>query len=226
MKLKPFFILIFSLTVTCCVSNKQNVITLLSEPPFSGSNKDYFWRSMKIENTDIKKLLKKHILLCKETGADSQIVIYKNKIISEWYSENYSIPVYAMSSTKVITGILVGMLVDAKKISSYNDKVNRYLPEWNGGFRDRVTIENLLTHTSGLKQASGKGESVGFELDKTGFVLTLLPDLEPGTLFSYSNEGVQLLEPLIERTAGMKTSDYDIYIFPEKQIVIVRCYSP
>ena len=212
MKLKSIFIALFSLTIICCLANDQtkySEITLLSEPPFSSSNKDGFWQTMNIANTGIEeKLLKKHILLCKETGADSQIVIYKNKIISEWYSDNYSIPVYAMSSTKAITSILIGMLVDSKKISSYNDILKKYVPEWNGGFRDHVTIENLLTHTSGLKQAFDKGKSVGFESDKTGFVLSLKPDWEPGTEFSYSNEGVQLLEPLIERTAGTKTGEY------------------
>ena len=113
--------MIFSLIIVCCLKNDQNSdneIALLIEPPFSNSNKDGFWQTISIENTDIEEdLLKEYILLCKKTGANSQIVIYKNKIISEWYSENYSIPVYAMSSTKVITSILVGMLVDSEKIS-------------------------------------------------------------------------------------------------------------
>jgi CubicO group peptidase (beta-lactamase class C family) len=55
----------------------------------------------------------------------------------------------------------------------------------------------------------GPRQSVGFVVDdKNAFVFSLPLDAEPGARWAYSNEGVQLLSPLLSRTAGEPIQDY------------------
>ena len=112
-----------------------------------------------------------------------------------------------MSSVKSITGLLVGLLVADGKVA-LDDPVSRFVPEWADGRRGRVTVRHLLTMSSGLTRAVEPGKSVGFAADKTGFVVGLEPADEPGTRWEYSNEGVQLLSPILEKAAGMPLHDY------------------
>lgn len=44
--------------------------------------------------------------------------------------------------------------------------------------------------------------------DSREFALSLFPDFEPKTRFSYSNEGVQLLEPVILAVSGQNAQDF------------------
>jgi CubicO group peptidase (beta-lactamase class C family) len=198
------------LAITGCQPERLRLqsVHLLMSPPLSDSNSDGLWKTADAGGTELSiSALKKHLLLCKETGASAQLVVYDGRIVSEWYSGRYSEPVGAMSSTKVVASILIGQLVD-KGLLTYDQKVSPLLPEWTGGLRDLVTIRELLTHSAGFNQRNSTSDSIGFVENKTEFVLGLFPDQIPGSRYSYSNEGVQLLEPIIRRTTGQPTGEY------------------
>ena len=150
--------------------------------------------------------LEQHRVLCAETGADACLVVVRGQIVQEWYSPHYQRPIYAMSTTKSITGLLVGMLVDDGRIRSLDEPVCTYVAQWCTGRRGRVTLRHLLTMTSGLPRM--RDSSVGFVYDKDGFVLGLSPTAEPGTRWDYSNEGAQLLSPILDRAAGEPIQNY------------------
>lgn len=209
-KLMVCFHLILSLIVYGCASygSGANPVELLHPPPLSDSNADGFWTTIDVRDTDLnEKALQDHIALCQRTGADAQVVVYKGKIVSEWYSPAYKEPVGAMSSTKVIASILVGRLVD-DGLLRYDSSVSSILPEWHGGLRDKVEVIDLLTHTAGFERRFSKTDSIGYVTNKREFVLSLYPDFKPKTEFRYSNEGVQLLEPVIRAAAGMDVQRY------------------
>src|SRR5918997_1960804 len=113
-----------------------------------------------------------------------------------------------MSTTKSVTGLLVGMLVDDGKIKSIDEPVCAYLKEWCEGSKGRVTLRHLLTMTSGLPDLHGASHGVGYEGDKNTYVLGLPLAREPGTKWTYSNEGVQLLSPILDKAAGEPIQDY------------------
>ena len=192
------------LMLTCCCS----YYPILMDSSVKKSNEDSFWETIDVENTRLsRKAIVKHLKLCKDTGADSQIIIYKDKIVSEWYSERYMEPIGAMSSTKVVTSLLIGILVDMGKIN-YMDKVSDILPEWSGGYRDDVKIIDLLTHSAGFERRFDD-TSIGYANgDKSEFALNIFPDYAPATKFCYSNEGVQLLEPIIKTASGIDTEEF------------------
>ncbi len=60
--------------------------------------------------------------------------------------------------------------------------------------------------TSGLPRMRDSG--VGFVADKDAFVERLSPTVEPGTRWDYSNEGAQLLSPILDRAAGEPIQNY------------------
>lgn len=54
------------------------------------------------------------------------------------------------SITKPFTAVAIMILVDRGELK-LSDHAVKYLPEFNEGARKDITIEQLLTHTSGLR---------------------------------------------------------------------------
>ena len=171
------------------------------------SNGDPFWQTVEASAAGISEaVLAEHRELCERSGADACLVIRRGKIVQELYSERYRVPMYAMSSTKSITGILVGMLVDDGKIKSLNEPVCKYISEWCAGEKAKVTLRHLVTMTSGLPRKYDDG--VGSVSDKNSYVISEPLAFEPGKTWNYSNEGVQLLSPILDKAAGEPIQNY------------------
>ena len=147
-----------------------------------------------------------HRLLCQRSGADACLIIRRGKIVQEFYSTRYRLPMMAMSSTKSITGILVGMLIDDGKIKSIDEPVCAYISDWCAGPKSKVTLRHLLSMTSGLPRMFEEG--VASTNEKNEFVIKLPLATAPGTTWAYSNEGVQLLSPILDKAAGEPIQDY------------------
>jgi CubicO group peptidase (beta-lactamase class C family) len=168
---------------------------------------DGFWQTSNPATLGMNvSALETHRQLCERTGADACLVIRRGKIVQEFYSTRYRVPMMAMSSTKSITGILVGMLIDDRKIKSLDEPVCAYISEWCQGAKGKVTLKHLLTMTSGLPRIYEDG--VGSTGDKNDFVIKLPLASEPGAKWAYSNEGVQLLSPILDKAAGEPIQDY------------------
>lgn len=110
------------------------------------------------------------------------------------------------SITKQFTAVAIMLLVDQGKIS-LTDNVTKILPDYPESGK-KITIEHLLTHTSGIpsytskpdfKANSGKDMSVGQMLDS--FKNDAL-EFEPGSSWNYSNSGYFLLGAIIEKVSG------------------------
>jgi CubicO group peptidase (beta-lactamase class C family) len=169
---------------------------------------DGFWKSADPAALGLDlAAIKEHRALAKSSGADGVLIAYRGNVISEWYSPRYRTPAATMSSVKSVTGLLAGLLIADGKLA-LDDPVSRFVPGWDEGLRRRVTVRHLLTMTSGLSQARGPGQSVGFAADKNAYVVGLAPTSEPGSRWAYSNEGVQLLSPILEKAAGVPLQDF------------------
>ena len=106
------------------------------------------------------------------------------------------------SLTKVVATTTMAMiLVDEGKLD-VRKPVSSFIASFRGGAKDKVTVENLLTHSSGLeawaplyKEARGKDEF----LQKVVAMDLAYP---PGTKAVYSDLGFFLLGEVLERVAG------------------------
>src|SRR5439155_25374824 len=78
---------------------------------------DGFWQTADPTTVGVDAdALERHRALCEQSGADACVVVRRGKIVQEWYSPQFHKPAMAMSSTKSVTGLLVGMLLDEGKI--------------------------------------------------------------------------------------------------------------
>ena len=170
---------------------------------------DKFWQTADPASLGVDpEVLRQHRDLCERTGAEACLVIRRGKLVQELYSARYREPMTAMSSTKSVTGILVGMLLDDGKIRSLDEPVCAYVGEWCEGPKGKVTIRHLLSMTSGLPDTRASNQSVGLVWDKNPYVIGLPLAHEPGSRWAYSNEGAQLLSPVLDRAAGEPIQDY------------------
>jgi D-alanyl-D-alanine carboxypeptidase len=116
------------------------------------------------------------------------------------------------SITKEFTAAAILHLEEEGRLS-LDDPIGDYLLDYPGEGR-RITIRQLLSHTSGLSDAAVLPvleESGGVGIDR-GQLIDLVAseplDAKPGTEHSYSNVGFILLDIVIEHVTGMTYADY------------------
>ncbi|MEO8074151.1 MAG: serine hydrolase domain-containing protein, partial [Acidobacteriota bacterium] len=109
------------------------------------------------------------------------------------------------SITKTFTAVLIMQLYEQGKID-LNAPISKYFPEYKGEARDKITIDNLLTYSSGLDNNDQREEAIYSSLmspevliDKffSGKLIS-----QPGTKFSYKNADFVILGKIIEKITG------------------------
>jgi len=118
------------------------------------------------------------------------------------------------SITKQFTAAAIMLLADQGKLS-VSDSINEYLPDYPT-HGHTITIENLLTHTSGVfNYTSIPGYFNGAEIRKDVSIDELIQvfadlpmDFSPGEEYRYSNSGYVLLGAIIEKASGQSYSDF------------------
>ena len=122
--------------------------------------------------------------------------------------------VFALASlSKPFTATAILKLAEEGKLK-LDDDIAKYLPAYPT-HGHRITIEHLLTHTSGLSALS---ETSDFRAASTqdsplvdvldDWIKDLPPDFSPGERWAYSNWGYNLLGAIIEKASGMGYSAY------------------
>jgi CubicO group peptidase (beta-lactamase class C family) len=118
------------------------------------------------------------------------------------------------SITKQFTAIAILQLEEQHKLS-LQDSVQKYIPDFPSK-KYSITIENLLTHTSGIKDylqiqnPQPYMERWDFSPKELVNAFKDLPlEFEPDTKYKYSNSGYALLGYIIEKISG---KDYQTYI--------------
>ena len=111
------------------------------------------------------------------------------------------------SMTKPITGTAILMLQDEGKLS-VADPVAKYLPEFASlktpsGKPANLTISQILTHTSGLGEASGPAAQKARTLaDLVPIWMAAPMQFEPGAKWSYCQSGINAAGRIVEVISG------------------------
>ncbi|WP_164931230.1 serine hydrolase [Erythrobacter sp. HKB08] len=123
------------------------------------------------------------------------------------------------SVTKSFTALAIMQLVEADQIG-LDDPVSKYLPAFDSGAGSKVTLRQLLNHTSGYSTVQGNSLHGNAEVSQLGLAdyaeqLALAgPAGAPGAHWEYSNANYQILGAVIERASGQEYADYiDAHIF-------------
>lgn len=122
------------------------------------------------------------------------------------------------SITKQFTAVSILMLAEQGQLG-LEDEITKFLPDYPTQGR-KITVENLLTHTSGIQSYTDLPEWLS--LWRKDFTLKELIDLfkdkpmefEPGERWAYSNSGYILLGAIIEKISGQSYEQFvDAHIF-------------
>jgi CubicO group peptidase (beta-lactamase class C family) len=110
---------------------------------------------------------------------------------------------YLASVSKQFTSMAV-MILKERGMLNYNNKLSEYFPQFPD-YADKVTIENLMTHTSGIPDYYNLGiYKPGLTNNDVLEVLIRQDSLnfQPGEKYSYSNGGYVLLALIVEKVSG------------------------
>lgn len=114
------------------------------------------------------------------------------------------------SVSKSITSALIGAAIDDGIIRSVDQPVVDFVPEFSGRGFDRLTIEHLLTMTSGTNYVEndnpfGLHVPFNYTSDIERMVLAFQAKVEPGSEFRYKSGDVGLLSLVLSRALAPKT---------------------
>lgn len=174
-----------------------------------------------VENIERKKqvidsIIRSYMAINKFNG--TAMIHYQHQTVFErsygWQNAEKKIPnhnesIYQIASlTKSFTALTILKLSEEGKLS-VKDPISKFIADYPRG--NEITIENLLTHTSGIyeplrnkeyfrllhtTESISKNKEISFFKDEP-------LDFEPGTQFSYTNSGYILLGMIIEKITGL-----------------------
>jgi len=161
-------------------------------------------------------------------GLTSFMVWHSDSLQMEYYRPpmRRNRPLNIKSASKTVIGSLVGLAVDKGYISSIDDSVFKYLPNYFAqapdDARQSMTIRNLLTMSSGLESTSIRRYGA-WVTSRDWIRYALNGDLEspPGTDMEYSTGDSHILSAVITEATGMSTRAFaERYLFGPMGVTI------
>jgi CubicO group peptidase (beta-lactamase class C family) len=151
--------------------------------------------------------LDKLVKVAETQRSDALIVIKDNQVVVERSFGKSRDPIELMSVTKSVVALAIGLLLDEKKLTSVDQPLSTWYPEWKDGPRAKVTLRHVLTHTSGIEHGTS-ASAMNAEADRLKYARARPLTDEPGKTFSYNNEATQLLSGVILALAGKPVHKY------------------
>jgi CubicO group peptidase (beta-lactamase class C family) len=120
---------------------------------------------------------------------------------------------WVASMTKPITAVSILMLQDEGKLS-VSDPVEKFIPEFAAlktplGKPAHITIEQMLTHTSGLGEGDAAAIKSAHTLrDLISIYLASPMQYEPGERWKYTQSGINVAARIVEITSGLSFDEF------------------
>ncbi len=152
------------------------------------------------------------------TNSESLLIWHRGALqYSEyWYGLGPGSVVNSRSMHKMAGGLLIARAIAEGHISSVNDSVADYIPEWRGTDKEAMTIRNVLHMSSGLRWFSIRDRPI-FGLSTRRYLdphwddvlLDEIPmSFEPGTEWDYSDITADVMPHIIQGATGLRYTEY------------------
>ena len=111
--------------------------------------------------------------------------------------------IYDVASLSKVVGTTTAIMIlyDENKIR-LDDPIVSSIPTFGGGDKDKVTVRQLLTHTSGLPAGRDIWRIAQTPLEARALVLSTPLEGRPGAQYIYSDLGADVLGLLVEAVSG------------------------
>ncbi|PIE91278.1 MAG: hypothetical protein CR997_01870 [Acidobacteria bacterium] len=185
---------------------------------------DSSWRTCRPENVGVnseKLVIAYDYLANNQLNSKGVVIVKDGYIVGEAYFNNFSQNSLhrSFSVAKSITSAAMGIAIDKKFISSVHQKAHDFFPEWNDevGRKKRMTIQHILTMTSGLQwneeeySTDTENDDVRKMVNSRNYLEYILSKdsiHEPGTVWNYSSGDSMLLSGIIQRATDIKLCEF------------------
>lgn len=174
-------------------------------------------------DTAIFNRINQEIFSGKYGNIHSLLVIDNNELVIEQYYNGWKKEElhFLASNTKSFNAILISIAIEQGKIKNVNQKMLDFFPEYtalkNDTLKNKITIKNLLTNTSGLLWDEQSlpvkdPDNMGVKMDKRDdwlkSSLNLSMDTIPGTKYVYSGPNNIILSEIIKRATGKNIAKF------------------
>lgn len=227
-----FLVLILSIVLFIFISGKTWLLNAVNTTYFRGYSSAYIedfknFPSNKIQNdrhqkwnisSDFNKTKLPDYInkLNKDLETVAFLVIVNDSILHEqyWHGYNEQSISNSFSMSKSWISTLIGIAIKEGYISSINQKVCDFLPEFSNGNNCKITIKDLLTMSSGLSWSENYYNPIGQAAESyygdnlRDLVMSLESVEAPGQIFRYNSACTQLLTYILEEATGETVSEY------------------
>jgi len=161
--------------------------------------------------------LSKEDLKYMDTWKTSSLLIVKNDqvIYERYWDEHHPETVSnSFSAAKTVVSILIGIALEEGNIKSLDEPVYKYIPEFTGKGKEKITIRHLLAMSSGLdwtesgKNPLSENAESYYGWDLRGLVTRQHVERAPGKEFIYQSGNSQLLAIILEKATGKDLAQY------------------
>jgi CubicO group peptidase (beta-lactamase class C family) len=205
-------------------------------------------KDSKIDSIRLYNLLKR-INEREYPGIDGLLIVKEGKLVFEKYFQGYDYKYSAIdykgkltdydcetqhnlaSVTKSVTSLLCGIALDKGFIKSVDDQIFSFFPQDSSlfsGDKKKITLQHLLTMTSGLKwnewelpYGNMKNDAVQLFLvpDPIKYIFSKPLADEPGTKWYYNGGSTDLIGQIIQRSSGLRLDQFaQKYLFDPLEI--------
>jgi CubicO group peptidase (beta-lactamase class C family) len=148
-------------------------------------------------------------------GTVAYLIIQNDSIKHEQYWQGYSADTMSnsFSMAKTFVSTLIGIAIKEGKIQSVNQSVCDFIPEFCEAKKSKITIEHLLTMSSGLDwdesyfNPLGQTAEAYYGSNLRKLVLNIDAIEEPGEIFKYHSSCTQILAFIVEVAMGKTISE-------------------
>ncbi len=173
------------------------------------------WPTSALYNTG--KLSSQLENLFREVEAHALVIIKNDTLVHEQYWDQFSDTSHtnSFSMAKSYTGALLGFAIQDGFIKSINEPVSTYIPEFKNDWRSKITLQHLVTMTSGI--AFDESYANPFSYPAEGYYGTDLlkastsyTDManEPGKVYKYLSGNTALLGYCISKAINKPLATY------------------
>jgi CubicO group peptidase (beta-lactamase class C family) len=233
------FLIVLSPLISC-----RNDSNTYQAPPQTGDG----WETASLDDVGInEKLFREAIDRIRDgtyPNVHSVLIVKGGRLVFEEYFDGYSFDYLGdqfrgeytefginslhnlASVTKSFTSALLGIAIERGFIQDEREQVFAFFPEYSHlktGSHNRITLEHLLTMTSGLEwnELEVWLGDITHDLiqlfivsDPLEYILAKPLVAEPGTTWYYNGGGVNLLGEVIRRASGLRIDDFsEKYLF-------------
>lgn len=150
------------------------------------------------------------LILRKIMSITTKLFRTPGETFNEKHGESHNI----RSATKSIMSILLGIALDKQLISSIDEKIYKFLPDYDfesDNIKKEITIRHLITMKSGLTSIESDLNALKMLCsngDWVKYILNLPLESKPGEKFAYNSANMHLLSAIISNSAKMSTYDF------------------